>query len=1120
MPNRQTDSALGQFQSLLKVRCLIRLTDQQLLHQFLATKEEAAFARLVERHGPMVLGVCRAVLHHTQDAEDVFQATFLVLARKAVSIRKQGSLAPWLHGVAFRLALRAKAGRSKVFDRPIDTRSQASPLEELSGRELRQILHEELERLPKSYRQPLILCYLEGLTQDEAASRLGVTAATVKGRVDRGRSLLRRRLTRRGLELGLPLLVASLAERASDALSPALINQIPQGAKCFRAGTSAAGKISERAIALAEEWGRKMLTVKLKVGTVLILCGILGAGLAAFQPREANPPAAENPPATKPDEAKTAQQRTDARGDSLPEGAIVRFGSAHLRHGSSIRASALSPDGKLLATAGDNSVIVWDLKTDKALHQFHCDKGITYSYPPLEFSPDSTHLGYIRGGHFACVWDVQTGKELRRFERRFEDGLDKFWSIHCQFANDGKEFTLTSQSAIETYNLQSGELKTSVPVKRLALLSSDGKIFVRRGAGPSVSLGNAHTGEDLTELDVSVSDRGDRRMAFSPDGKALALVHDEKEIQIRDTASTKILATFLLPQSALRFVENGMKYWEYRVAFSVDSKTLLMGTSRGQIHRWDIAEAKELPPLGKHGSALVGMHILPDGRTLVSTGSDGVIRRWDLKTSKAAVEPAAYEGHNCTAYSDDGRFVAMGDGLGRVDLWDAQNGKPIRTIQKEGVAIASLAFAPDGKLLAAAERDTGTIRFWQSPSGVAGEVWEAEVPPTHHWFNRLQFSPDGRFLCISAWSQTRVVELAGRQLAWKTGHTYQMAYSPDGATLFVAPSGPYLTPFDATTGKKRPNIRLDFEASDRQEVLHEFAISPDGRQLAAVMPGGTLMLCDGHNFGRVKTLATYGDLQREVEIALRGGKMPNVVRALAFSPDSKWLASAGSDGVISIWEGATGKEVLHLAGHDGEVGTVAFSPDGRTLFSHGNDGQGYLWNPRPKRVAGPLIGLKELWTDLAGTDATRTYQAVWAFADDPQAVEFLRKKCPPAVQPDEARLAKLIADLQSDKFNDRAAASQALADLAELAAPAMEEAFKNSSSVEQRKRLEALLATLKEGMSPVQITQARAVQALELAGSPEARKALKELAGGATGARLTQDAKAAIVRLEEVDAKR
>src|SRR5262249_54354144 len=158
-----------------------------------ARRDEAAFAELVRRYGPTVLSVCRSVLRHEQDAQDAFQATFLVLARRAASIRKQASVGSWLHGVARRLALRPRvaAARRGVHERQAAARPAAAPMDDLTWRELRRVLHEELGRLPEKQRVPLLLCYLEGKTQDEAARQLGWTAATLKGRLARGRQRLR-----------------------------------------------------------------------------------------------------------------------------------------------------------------------------------------------------------------------------------------------------------------------------------------------------------------------------------------------------------------------------------------------------------------------------------------------------------------------------------------------------------------------------------------------------------------------------------------------------------------------------------------------------------------------------------------------------------------------------------------------------------------------------------------------------------------------------------------------------------------------------------------------------------------------------------------------------------------
>src|SRR5262249_25895683 len=290
---------------------------------------------------------------------------------------------------------------------------------------------------------------------------------------------------------------------------------------------------------------RAMLTLKLKVGAALVLVvGILGVGaaMAAHQARKADPPAAtpngerraQNPQEEpKRDQADAKQERTDGRGDPLPDGAIVRFGSARLRHGGAIRASALAPEGKTLATAGSHSVVVWDLDTGKALHRLRCD-GNTFSGPGLTISTVGTRFAYVRSDFFDCVWDLRTGKEVRRFERRFEDGLGKFLESGCQFVNQGKELMMLSRETIDTWNVESGEVTASVPVKA-ALLSPDGKTYLsNQGDTTGRALGDARTGQAVTRLEVSaLRDGVENGLAFSPNGKTLAVVHERKEIQLR-----------------------------------------------------------------------------------------------------------------------------------------------------------------------------------------------------------------------------------------------------------------------------------------------------------------------------------------------------------------------------------------------------------------------------------------------------------------------------------------------------------------------------------------------------------------------------------------------------------
>ena len=165
------------------------LPDGELLHRFVAHGDQAAFAALVERHGPMVLGLCRRVLRSAHDAEDACQAAFLVLARKAASIRKTDALAGWLHGVAYHAAakLRRAESRREAREAARQNVAQGDAATEASWREVRAALDEELARLPQRYRAPLVLCYLEGKTRDEAARMLGWSEGTFRGRLERGR---------------------------------------------------------------------------------------------------------------------------------------------------------------------------------------------------------------------------------------------------------------------------------------------------------------------------------------------------------------------------------------------------------------------------------------------------------------------------------------------------------------------------------------------------------------------------------------------------------------------------------------------------------------------------------------------------------------------------------------------------------------------------------------------------------------------------------------------------------------------------------------------------------------------------------------------------------------------
>jgi len=257
-------------------------TDRDLLQRFARNKDEAAFAAIVGRHGPMVLGACRRVLGNSADAEDACQATFVVLARKARSGRWQRSVASWLYATARLVALNARTARARRarHEGRATTRPTANPLAQISGEELLAILDEELAHLPGRYRAPVVLCCLEGLTRDEAARQLGVPAATLKGQLERGRRRLHDALARRGVALGAGLL-AVLATSRAGASPPHLVEAIR---------SAAAGNAPPAVAALAEGTAMNGVVKKAVLGILAIAAAaIIGFGLGEPRATTAGP---------------------------------------------------------------------------------------------------------------------------------------------------------------------------------------------------------------------------------------------------------------------------------------------------------------------------------------------------------------------------------------------------------------------------------------------------------------------------------------------------------------------------------------------------------------------------------------------------------------------------------------------------------------------------------------------------------------------------------------------------------------------------------------------------------------------------------------------------------------
>jgi RNA polymerase sigma-70 factor (ECF subfamily) len=336
------------------------LRDEQLLERFAGHHDEDAFTALVQRHGPLVLGVCRRVLHNVHDAEDAFQAAFLVLARRAGSIRKAGSMAAWMHAVAVRVArqLHADTLRRRHHEHNLPPPEIRPP--NPAAAELHAILDEELRRLPDRCRQAVLLCDLEGLTQDEAAAQLLVPRGTLKRRLEKGRALLRDRLTRRGLALAGGLVAAVAGAEASAAVHPPLIAHLPRAAALFAARQPVPLECaSTQIVALAEGVLTAMFTAKLRIAAallVLVIVTLSGAVVFAqhFATNEGAPP---QPTGVAVQPAQPRPQPQPTRDKPAP-------GGEDKKPAEPVKISAAAPDTppKLAAVNGGEFTIAFDFE--------------------------------------------------------------------------------------------------------------------------------------------------------------------------------------------------------------------------------------------------------------------------------------------------------------------------------------------------------------------------------------------------------------------------------------------------------------------------------------------------------------------------------------------------------------------------------------------------------------------------------------------------------------------------------------------------------------------------------------------------------------------------------------
>jgi RNA polymerase sigma factor (sigma-70 family) len=630
------------------------VSDAQLLERFVTQRDESAFELLVWRHGAMVQGVCRRVLGHAHDAEDAFQATFLVLARKAASAARHRSPGAWLYTVAYHVALRARARRvaRAAREEPLDEPPPAAaldPADEVAWRDARRVIDEEVNRLPAKYRVPFVLFHLEGRSSAEVARELGCPVGTVESWLTRARERLRARLARRGLTPA-PGLLAALAPQEG---------WFPQAAAAraaLAAGRGTAGAVSVEAAALADGIMRALGTATTKVTVVVLLLGVALAATAGLATRLA--PRAEDPARPEaPQEARWAEARPAERAGTAEP---VKLGTIH-GHITGISAVALSPDGKILASSATAQVKLWDVATLEELASLRRattpprprEQLYAHEWPAdtLAFSPDGKTLASGSRDKTVKLWDVATGEELATLR-------DTVCVYAVAFCPDGK--ALASAGGFQP--------AADIPIQDFKAIPTHPE---------SKEFGEAKVW-DLATGKARAFHRGDTgrvmSVAFSPDGETLAAGLRDGAIRLWDVATGS-------ERVCLR--ENGQVR---AVAFSPDGKTL--ASARGdQVELWDLATGRMRARLQGHAAWVRAVAFSPDGT--LATVSDvpsrdrrqrpdatGEVRLWDAATGRPRGAPLIFP-HDASsvAFGACGKILAAGGSRGNrrppdeITLW-------------------------------------------------------------------------------------------------------------------------------------------------------------------------------------------------------------------------------------------------------------------------------------------------------------------------------------------------------------------------------------------------------------------------------------------------------------------
>ncbi len=928
--------------------------DADLLHDFSRHGDERAFQLLVERHGPMVLRVCRNVLGDGPAAEDAFQATFLVFARKArlIAPRHPGAVAGWLFSSAHRIAQKARTAQRRRcrHESSVRPRDVKGPLDEMSARELCQALDDELARLPDIHRLPLLFCFWQGLTQDEAALRLGVSAGAIKGRLERGRARLAARLAKRGVAPAVLLTTAAGVSLPQELIAKT-IEVIRPEVKIPAAIAALAGSLAPRAM--------KLVAVAAMLVVVAGGFGLRDVWLTASPLPD--PPAKDQPEARTEPPAKPKEVLRDRFNDPLPEGAVVRLGTLALRHGGEISDLQFSVDSESVYSRGGGIIRQWQIKTGHEIKTIDLRPPAPDEVRTQIITPDGQTVVAVFGDRLALsrptraeVWNAKTMEKLREFTINEKDG--RFFTPDQVIASPGGKYVAARRTdgLLQVLNCTQSSLVFSIPRTELLAFSQDDRMIVTSDARDELMVWETATGREVKRVGTNTGHT--LQSAISPDGKWLATTAYtlgtpkpfDKNLSRVDMIPDPFIRIWNLEKGELvGKIEAALKG---HMAFAPDGRSLFVLCrdsfhSDSSVRRYEVPSGKMTREFPKQVPDNSIMAISPNGKILSAGTSSGSVRIWNLEAER---ELTVGDGHDDTISSLD--FTLANDRLRSHDYqrtmieWDLKTTQALRRVvcpssPRRGFwASANGRFQagdnpePEPKIATMIVVDTVENRivrdFGPTPAGMSAMAVTQDIQ---------------RLTTVSGADSSKRVETwsiaSGKLLhSWELkelkndSNTWPYLFHLAGERLLVIWQAK-VSVFEIASGRKLATWDPVEKGVAKKEGARglAFYLSQDGERVACVLQqSGEIVVCETTTGRVIRRVSTEGLVNYPVRFSANGTLLA--------------ACSAGLSPAVHIWDIQTGEKRHEFAGHRGEIMCLAFRPDGLRLASGSRDSTVLIWD--------------------------------------------------------------------------------------------------------------------------------------------------------------------------------